>query len=321
MQILNVRMIGGMSVLSVSVIIPVYNQANLIGRTILAVARGDLLPMEIIVVDDGSRDDLAGALDQVRGAIPIPLICLAVPHGGPGRARDAGWRNARGDIIAFTDADAEPESGWLAMALVEFDQARVGAVEGKVVTSGTPRVFTHQVKNLSGGRFMTANMFYRRSVIEEVGGFKSRYREDSDLAFSVLEHGYTIPFAPECVVMHPPREERWNFYFEKANRKRFEALLFRNHPVMAPRYLPRFQPTELLVIGGELGVVLTILWGAWSLAAGCALLALGLPKRISAWLDGRHYTGRDYLLVWVLTLALVPVEAYYHWMGILKPPK
>jgi hypothetical protein len=310
-----------MNVLSVSVVIPVYNQADLIVRTIRAAAFGAHPPLEIIVVDDGSSDDLKGALDRVRAEIAAPLIQLEVPHGGPGRARDAGWRSAKGDIIAFTDADAEPGSQWIAAALPGFNDDAVGAVEGKVVTSGTPRVFTHQVKNLSGGRFMTANMFYRRSVIDEVGGFKSRYREDSDLAFSVLERGYKIPFAPESVVMHPPREERWNFYFEKANRKRFEALLFRNHPVVAPQYLPRFQPTELLIIAGELLVVLSVVLGIFSLAAGFALLAVGLPKRISAWLDGRQYSGRDYLTVWLLTLALVPVEAYYHWTGVLKPPR
>lgn len=307
--------------LSVSVVIPVYNQADLIGRTIGAVCEGAEKPMEIIVVDDGSTDNIGSAVETAASMYDIDIRLLNIPHGGPGRARDAGWRNARGDIIAFTDADAVPDSNWIRGALPGFSGDDVGAVEGKVLTEGNPTIFTHQVKNISGGRFMTANMFYRRRVIEEVGGFKSRYREDSDLAFSVLERGYTIPFAPASMVMHPPREERWNFYFKKANRKRFEALLFRNHPAVAPRYLPRVQPTELLVLGGELLSIVSVVIGVWSLVAGLGLLAIGLPKRIAAWLDGRTYSGRDYLLVWVLTLALVPVEATYHWLGILKPPR
>lgn len=307
--------------LSVSVVIPVYNQADLIGRTLRAVCQGRLTPQEILVVDDGSSDDLASAIASVQAETRIPIEVITVPHGGPGRARDAGWRRASGDVVAFTDADAVPDPDWLANGVAGFSSDRVGAVEGKVLTSGVPRIFTHQVKNLTGGRFMTANMIYRRQVIDAVGGFKSRYREDSDLAFSVLEHGYEIVFVPDSVVMHPPREETWRFYFEKANRKRFEALLFRNHPDMAPRYLPRFQPTELLVLAGEILALLAVVLGPWSLVAGLVLLALGLPKRIAAWLDGRQYSGRDYLLVWVLTLFLVPVEAYYHWSGVLYPPR
>lgn len=307
--------------LSVSVVIPVYNQADLIGRTIRACCEGSVLPSEVIIVNDGSTDDLASSVEAAKAQYALDIRVLDTVHAGPGRARDAGWRAARGEVVAFTDADAIPDHDWIAAALTGFSGDHIGAVEGKVETRGIPRIFTHQVKNLSGGRFMTANMFYRRVVIEEVGGFRSRYREDSDLAFSVLERGYEIPFVAECVVVHPPREERWNFYFHKANRKRFEALLFRNHPVMARRYLPRFQPTELLVLGGEILCLLGLFLGVWSLTAGLILLLLGLPKRIAAWLDGRSYSGRDYLTVWVLALLLVPVEAFYHWWGVLAPPQ
>lgn len=306
--------------LSVSVVIPVYNQADLVGRAIQAVCQGNEKPIEVIIVNDGSIDRIYEAVEREGGTGSVPVRLMDVPHGGPGRARDAGWRAAVGDVVAFTDADAVPDRDWIHTGLAGFTNEQIGAVEGAVITTGVPRVFTHQVKNLSGGRFMTANMFYRRRVINEVGGFKSRYREDSDLAFSVLEHGYEIKFVAESVVLHPPREERWNFYFEKANRKRFEALLFRNHPETAARYIPRFQPTELLIIFGELLCILAIFLGVWSLVAGLALLALGLPKRVAAWLDGRQYSGREYLAVWMMTLALVPVEAYYHWSGKLRPP-
>ncbi|MCY0897458.1 MAG: glycosyltransferase family A protein [Firmicutes bacterium] len=306
---------------SVSVVIPVFNQADLVGATVQAVLNGRVQPAEVIIVNDGSQDDPHRALRVIQETAPVPVKVMDIPHGGPGRARDAGWRAAQGEIIAFTDADALPHPEWLFYGLSGFSAPEVGAVEGKVVSSGVPTVFTHQVHNEFGGQFMTANMLYRRAVIEEVGGFKSRYREDSDLAFSVIERGYEIRFVPEAVVYHPPRRESWTFYFKKANRKRYEALLFRRHPQVAARYIPRFQPTELLILGGELLCLLTIWLGAWSATAGLALLAVGLPKRIAAWLNGRVYSGRDYLLVWILTLVLVPVEAYYHWTGWIKPPR
>ena len=307
---------------TISVVIPVYNQSNLIGRTLEALMVNSLQPQEVIIVDDGSSDNVQSVVSAFESRVPFTLRLLPVIHGGPGSARDEGWRAAEGDIVAFTDADAVPDRLWLEWGLKGFSSPRVGGVEGQVDGGDMPpKILTHQVKNLYGGRFMTANMFYRRAVIAEVGGFKSPYREDSDLAFSVLEAGYDIVFSRNARVIHPPREESWRFYFSKANRKRFEALLFRNHPQIAPQYLPRFQPTELLIIAGELMVLLSSVLDVWCLAGGLFLLVIGLPKRLADWLDGRQYSSREYLTAWLMTLVLVPVEAYHHWMGVLKPPQ
>ncbi|PSR38111.1 MAG: hypothetical protein C7B44_00460 [Sulfobacillus thermosulfidooxidans] len=307
--------------IAVSVVIPIYNQAHLVGRTIEAIRANSLQPIEVIIVDDGSSDDVRSIILAYESLTAFPLRLLEVNHGGPGRARDAGWREAIGEIVAFTDADAVPDRHWLENGVQAFSSPDVGAVEGAVESGGgKPTIFTHQVRNRFGRQFMTANMFYRRSVIAEVGGFKSPYREDSDLAFSVLDAGYEIVFVPTSVVIHPPRQENWRFYFAKANRKRFEGLLFRNHPETAPQYIPRFQPTELLIITGELLALLSVVWGSWSLAAGLLLLALGMPKRLADWLGDREYNSREYLWAWLMTLILVPVEAYYHWTGIIKPP-
>lgn len=98
---------------SVSVVIPVFNQADLIGTTVQAVLAGRVQPLEILVVNDGSRDDPHAALKPIQEQAAVPVKILDIPHGGPGRARDAGWRAAQGDIIAFTDADATPHPDWL----------------------------------------------------------------------------------------------------------------------------------------------------------------------------------------------------------------
>jgi GT2 family glycosyltransferase len=185
-----------------------------------------------------------------------------------------------------------------------------------------PTIYTHQVKNLYGGHFMTANMLYRRDVIAAVGGFRARYREDSDLAFSVLEAGYRIVFEPRAVVEHPPRRETLRFYFQKANRRRFEGLLLRRHPQVGPRYIHPLQPTDMTILLGEAACLAGAVLGSWPLvAAGLAALVVGLPKRMIAWLDGRLYGYRDYFVVLGMCLILVPVEAYYRWWGMVAPPR
>lgn len=310
--------------LTVSVVIATYNQAASLTQTLAAVAAQSLKPLEVVVVDDGSTDDTPAVLAQLAHTYPLPLVVRRQANAGPGPARDWGWRAASGQLIAYTDSDALPRPDWLKAALPHFEDPTVAAVEGRVTAESDrpPTIWTHQVKNLFGGQFMTANMIYRRSAIAAVGGFQTRHREDSDLAFSVLEHQGKIVYAPRSVVEHPPREESLAFYFRVANRRRYEGALLRRHPTVAPQYVHRYQPTGALVVAGELLVLFGLIHWGWAVTSlGLALLLVGLPKRVLAWLDGRQYSYRDYLTVLMVSLALVPVESWHRWLGMVKPPR
>ncbi|MDA8200608.1 MAG: glycosyltransferase family A protein [Thermaerobacter sp.] len=309
---------------TVSVVIPTYNQATTLPATLAAVAAQSMPPREVVVVDDGSTDHTPAVLADIARNYPLPLVIRRQANAGPGPARDLGWRTATGSLIAYTDSDALPHRDWLEAALPYFTDPSVAAVEGRVTAESdrAPTIWTHQVKNLFGGQFMTANMIYRRRVIAEVGGFKTRHREDSDLAFSVLERHGRIVFAPRAVVEHPPREESLAFYFRVANRRRYEGGLLRRHPTVAPQYVHRLQPTGPLVVLGELLVLFGLVHAGWPVTSlGLACLVVGLPKRVLAWLDGRSYSYRDYLTVLIVSLALVPVETYHQWLGLIKPPR
>ncbi len=89
--------------LSVSVIIPTYNRAHLIGRAVRSVLAAVEPGDEVIVVDDGSTDGTAELLrsfgDRIR--------CLRGPHRGCGAARNAGIAAARNPLVAFNDSDDE----------------------------------------------------------------------------------------------------------------------------------------------------------------------------------------------------------------------
>jgi glycosyltransferase involved in cell wall biosynthesis len=87
----------------VSVVIPAYNCADVIGKTIDSVARQTYGNIEIVVVDDGSSDDTGRVVDGFTGNGKV--ICLRQENGGPGSARNTGIRAANGDYIAFLDAD------------------------------------------------------------------------------------------------------------------------------------------------------------------------------------------------------------------------
>lgn len=110
----------------ISVVVPVYN-----GEESIAACIESLLAMEypknkveFLVVDNHSTDRTRAIIDQ------YPVIALSEPQRGPSAARNAGIRAARGEIIAFTDADCQVCSRWAHEIERTFDDAHIDAVMG-----------------------------------------------------------------------------------------------------------------------------------------------------------------------------------------------
>ena len=85
---------------SISVIIPVYNGARFLGEALQSVDDQTLRPLEVLVVDDGSTDGSAGIAESRPG-----VRCLRMAHRGVSAARNLAVREARGEWLAFLDAD------------------------------------------------------------------------------------------------------------------------------------------------------------------------------------------------------------------------
>lgn len=88
---------------SVSVIVPTYNRAALIGRALESALRQTRPGDEVIVVDDGSVDDTPRVLEEFGNRI----VAIRAARGGAGRARNLGLARARGELVAFLDSDDE----------------------------------------------------------------------------------------------------------------------------------------------------------------------------------------------------------------------
>src|SRR5262249_60557698 len=85
----------------ISVVIPSYNAGRWLAESLDSILGQSLPPGEVIVVDDGSTDDSATVLAPYRGRVEV----VSGEHGGLAAARNLGLRVARGDWIAFQDAD------------------------------------------------------------------------------------------------------------------------------------------------------------------------------------------------------------------------
>jgi len=190
---------------------------------------------EIIVVCDYNPEALNKRFKQVRWFFLNDISISA--------KRNLGVFVSRGEIIAFIDDDCKPCANWLSEGLDYLQRHKnCSAVEGHTTiekNSFSSRM-QREAKRLEKPAMRTNNIFYRKEVFLQAGGFDQRFsvqREDADLAFSVLENGGSIHYYPKIRVQHRFRYwERWDLLKNCWNR-RFDPLLYLKHPQMYRKHI------------------------------------------------------------------------------------
>ena len=110
----------------ISVLLPVHNRAQWVGRAVESVLAQSYAQMELIVIDDGSTDETAEALERFGEH----LVLVQQPRRGAYAARNLGLRHARGELIAFIDSDDRWYPDRLMRQLPLLDAPDVGLVLG-----------------------------------------------------------------------------------------------------------------------------------------------------------------------------------------------
>jgi glycosyltransferase involved in cell wall biosynthesis len=192
---------------SISVIVPARNAAATLPRTLAALAAQDLdRPYEVIVVDDGSADRTA----ELAAAAP-GVVVVRESGVGPGPARNAGVACAVSPLLAFTDADCVPRTGWLGAGLAALEDADL--VQGTVIPDPSAARGPYD-RTISVGReyglYETANLFARGELFERLGGFHDPLRarlgkplgEDVWFGWRARRAGARVAFSEAAVVEH-----------------------------------------------------------------------------------------------------------------------
>lgn len=229
--------------LPVSVVIATHERPALLLRCVEALLAQDLAPAEyeVIVVDDGSsraadaatREGLA-ALARGDGAPRIEYVHRP-RNAGPAATRNAGWRRARGEVIAFTDDDTVPRPDWLRQGLAALARG-YDAVGGRIEVPlpAVPTDYELDAAGLEQAVFATANCFVRTAALAATGGFDERFRsawrEDTDLHFTLQAHGAQLGAAPAARVVHPVRPAGWGVSLAQQRKVMFDALLYKKFP-------------------------------------------------------------------------------------------
>lgn len=185
---------------SISVVIPVYNEQDRIGRCLESIRKQDYPGenIEIIVVDDGSTD---GSADISR---QYGVKVLHQKRGGPAVARNRGVIEASADIVGFIDADDVASDSWLREAVTRLSDERVAAVgcchnllnkkNDLVKIAWLERDFRFRSSHEKTDHLGASGCVYKKNIFLEVGGFDAELlaAEEWTLSRMVRRRGYTL---------------------------------------------------------------------------------------------------------------------------------
>ena len=303
--------------MQVSVVVPTFKRPDLLARCLAALVEQSFDPTayEIIVADDGSSDDTCHLVERLaratngRPRLRYTPVCDTT---GPAAARNAGWRAARGEIIAFTDDDCVPDPNWLQVGVDAF-QPGISGVSGKVSVPlpACPTDYELNASHLENAEFVTASCFYRRCALEAVGGFdehfQAAWREDCDLHFRLLETGHRLVTCAGAVVVHPVRVAPWGVSVGQQRKSMYSALLYKKHPTLYRKKIQTAPPWHYYRIVAALSAcVAGLLAGRRSVAGASLLLWTVLTGRFCA-LRLRHTSkSPGHVAEMAITSAVIP---------------
>lgn len=259
-----------MSAPLLSVVIPTRDRVDVLARTLdhLAALDGPRDRVELVCVDDGSRDRTAAFLGERLPSMPFPSRALAGTGSGPARARNLGIDAATGDLVAFLGDDTMPERGWLVAHLEAHRRDPGHIVLGDVrwhpdcgddpfLDFLAPRGLQfdygdlHDPEDLGHDRFFTSNLSLPRGPLSEER-FDERFPfaafEDIELGWRLGKRGMRVRYEGRAVVHH------LHLYDLRGFTRRMETV------GRAARHLQRVCP--------ELGAMKTPRWPAVQRLAG-----------------------------------------------------
>ncbi|HLH99367.1 MAG TPA: HAD-IIIA family hydrolase [Acidimicrobiales bacterium] len=198
---------------AVSVVVPTVGRPSLARLLQALAAASGPRPDAVIVVDDRPVE-AGGAGDLPLGDTDLPVKVLQSGGAGPAAARNTGWRATTSPWVAFLDDDVVPSATWLEDLAADLDglhpeiAGSQGRIEVPLPADRRPTDWERNTRGLETACWATADLAYRRDVLDEVGGFDERFprafREDADLGLRVHAAGYLI-VRGERLIRHPVR--------------------------------------------------------------------------------------------------------------------
>jgi len=217
-----------------SVVICTYNGSRTIRDTLEGLKKLPYPNFEVIVVNDGSTDRTVEIVNE------YDVRLITTKNKGLSNARNTGMHHSNGDIIAYIDDDAYPDSHWLHYLAYAYANSEHAAMGGPNIVPEEDGSIAICVANSPGGpvhvlatdeiaeHIPGCNLSVRKDKLMKIGGFDPVYRaagDDVDVCWRLQHAGYTIGFHPSALVWHHRRNSLKAYWRQQQGYGKAEALL------------------------------------------------------------------------------------------------
>ena len=293
----------------ISIIIPTKNNGDIIEKCLHSIKNLDYPKdkYEVIIVDGHSTDYTAEIAKKYGCRVVYEDV------GTRSGACNVGIKTAKGEYIAFTDADCVVTKSWLNNLVNHFNDEGVASVGGPNITPKDDMEFAKCVGvvlsflSKPGSRYglnanevvetfhnSGCNVAYRRSPIEEAGGFNEKLItcEDEELDYRIIEKGYKILYTPDAKVYHY-RRPTWKRFYKQAYKYavgRMQAIKLHWKMGRWYHYTPPALISLIAILFALSPVNFSYFWGALSILViggigiGIMSLYLGAKTKMSNFL-------------------------------------
>lgn len=225
----------------VSIIIRTKNEERNIQEAFDSLVRNQILgeDAEVMIVDAHSTDKTV----EVASKYPVKIVFEST--GTRGGACNVGWKNAKGELIVFTDADCFFQRDWIKKIKKSFGNVKIGAVGGVDLTPPNTTSYFQRASGLLDDlrifpkhkkgfvfRLRGCNIAYRRDALSECGGFDEKLdvAEETELLYRLNGIGYEIVFDPTIAVYHKRRRSLKRYVKQFFGYGHGKFQLVKKHP-------------------------------------------------------------------------------------------
>jgi peptidoglycan-N-acetylglucosamine deacetylase len=336
----------------ISVVMAAYNEEKVIAQTLRTLLSTDYKgEIEVVVVDDGSRDQTAAEVERVACNEPRVRLLQQENH-GKARALQRGLASARNGIVVFIDADTQCQRDTLPRLLEPFADAGVGAVSGHAKV-GNLRTFIARCQaleytcgfNLDRRAYNRwecitvvpgAISAVRKQAIDEAGGLSlETLAEDTDLTLSLHRQRQRIVYvpdaiawteAPESVATLARQRSRWAYGTLQCLWKHRDMVFNWNYRALGWFSLPSIWFFQIILVAVtpmvDLFLIASLPFGAWNAVLPFIIIFLAMDVILAtlACLLEREPIVRAWRIL-PMRLIYRPMLSYCIWKAILRAIK
>lgn len=221
--------------MTLSVVVPTYNQADYIAETLQSLVDQTVIPLEVIVVNDGSTDKTAEVLKE------FPFKVVTQVNKGLASARNTGIMHAKGDYVFFLDSDDLALENCVEKLIYVMEQTGADIVAPSMKVFGTQNqdVVLSELVTLNGmkkSNLLPYCCAVKKEALLDVGGYSPRMwwgYEDYALWVNMLRVGKTVVTMQEPLVLYRTKEQSMYTEAVKHHEELIGQIVFDNQSVYA----------------------------------------------------------------------------------------